>query len=150
MAENSSNKFVLISQTSIAVSLVCSIAIGLAYYLKKDHTLSQFFYLTYISFVNNILMPVFLVTIIYYVITKEKVQSKLKEKITVLLILSLASLGILLIWNVLDVFLILKVKTITYDSFVKIFLKEFFLALALCLPVAGLILTFYALFKKAH
>ncbi len=145
MSNSYSNKPLVILKTSFLVSFVFAVGLGVIFSIYKGHTLNQFLYLTYLFFVNNLLMPVSLAVIACYYIEKVNgQQSGLVARLKLIGILSFVSMLLLLIWNIMDfLFHYHLSKRLTLDYMLTDIQEQFILAAILALPLSLIIYVTY-------
>jgi hypothetical protein len=103
MSESYSNKPIVILKTSFTVSFVLATGMGIIYSFNKGGTFSNFLYLTYLYFANNLLMPITIAAIVCYYLSRNKKQRKhYLSEMKIISILSIVSLLLLFLWNILD------------------------------------------------
>lgn len=149
MSGETANKALAVLQTSLLVSLICSVTAGYYYSFFHDRTWSQFFYASYIIMVNKIVLPVGVATIIYCLIVSDKWERvNFLKIIKSTLLLSLISLSLLFIWNSIDVCLKFGYCAPGSEDIYQNLWQQFMLGLFFCIPVSVLIISIFSYFSR--
>lgn len=147
MSEETPNKVVAILKTSFIVSLICGAFMGGLYTLRHGQTVTEFLTVTYLAFINKLIMPVGIATIVNYIFIRKNFRDMgNSSRITKFLTLSVIAFAFLFIWNGLEVFF--KWENLMHpDRFISSIGDEFVIGLVLCTPVAIMVMLVYSLFR---
>lgn len=146
MSKSYSNKPLVILKTAFIVSFVFAAGLGIIFTVHKGHTLNQFFYLTYLFFVNNLLMPVSVAAIVCYYISREQRDMEgILGRVKIIAILTFVSFILLFIWNTVDFLFHYHLnQPLTMDTMILDLQQEFILGAILALPVSVVIFLTYS------
>jgi hypothetical protein len=146
MSKSYSNKPLVILKTAFIVSFLFAVGLGIIFTVYKGHTLNQFFYLTYLFFVNNLLMPISVAAIVCYYISREQNNIPgIIGRLKIIAILSLVSFVLLFIWNSVDFLFHYHLnQPLTLDTLILDLQQEFILGAILALPISVVIFLTYS------
>jgi amino acid transporter len=138
MKEYYSNKPIVILKTSFVVSIFSALSLGAFISYKKGASFDEFLYVSYLFFVNNLLMPVSIAAIVYYFIIKtNRSEKKLLKKVKSIIILSIVSLLLLVTWNIMDfLFHYNFIKESSVDFIMNELKEQLLVGAILALPMA--------------
>jgi len=140
MAKSYSNKPIVILKTSFTVSFVCAAGLGVFYSLNNNQSWNEFMYVTYVFFVNNLLMPVSIAAIVYFYRSKDKKRRMgLMGKLKDVVVLSAVSLVLLFVWNAMDFLLHFHTESLSNEHF----REGMLLGSLLAFPVSLLVILIY-------
>jgi hypothetical protein len=147
MSKSYSNKPLVILKTAFIVSFLFAITLGIIFSVFQGRSWIQFLYLTYLFFVNNLLMPVSIVAIMcYYIHRKQKKNTGIILNLKLIGVLSCASFILLFIWNMMDFLFHYHIKNhLTSDAIMLDLQEELLLGAIISIPLSILVSITYRL-----
>jgi hypothetical protein len=148
MAEDKSkNKGLIVLQTSLMASGICAFGLASHISLSNNNSFTEFMTVTYLAFINTLVMPVSFATIMYFSILRpwdfnNSWISLFKKTI----LLSIVSLFLIFLWNSLDIVFHYHNHQ-NAESILATIHEEFFKGLILCLPITFLVIFLFRILE---
>jgi len=148
MAEDKSkNKGLIVLQTSLLASGICAFGLASHLSLKNESSFPEFLTVTYLAFINTLVMPVSIATILYFSFLRPwDFNNCWVSLIKKTILLSMLSLFLLFIWNSLDIVFHYH-NNQNVNSIIRTIQEEFFKGLILCFPITLLVIFLFRIFE---
>lgn len=146
--DKSKNKGLIVLQTSLLASGIC--AFGLASHISlnnNNNSFTEFITVTYLAFINTLVMPVSFATIMYFSILRPwDFNNSWISLIKKTILLSIVSLFLIFLWNSMDIIFHFHNHQ-NAEKVLATINEEFFKGLILCLPITLLVIFLFRIFE---